>query len=176
MLQVNILQILEVTIERCIKWIRELAKRKYKWSIIKKRYFVACLQVNTSFIFPDFCWNEVCSNYTWNKLLQIIFHKVVTLAVKISQCILEVYFIFRVQKSIWSYSSISAGENTSRGINDLWSNSLEVRVQVYQSTYPIFKTISWLKNYISLSSCKHKYPEKEKKVWYWNFVHKWSIR
>ena len=43
------------------------------------------------------------------------------------------------------YSSISAGQNTNKSLHNLWSNGLAVRVLVYQTKDPRFKTIRWLK-------------------------------
>ena len=57
----------------------------------------------------------------------------------ISKSILEVYFIFRVQKYIQSISTISAGQNTNISLYKLWSNGLVVRVQVYQTKDSRFK-------------------------------------
>ena len=68
------------------------------------------------------------------------------------------------------YSSISARQNTSRGIYNLWSNDLVVRVQVYQTVGPRFKTMRWLKNCISLSSFKGQSNE------YQGFLGTWWLK
>ena len=52
------------------------------------------------------------------------------------------------------YSLNSAGENTSRGLHNLWGNGLVVRVQGYQTRDPTFETIRWLKNWLRLSHFK----------------------
>ena len=72
----------------------------------------------------------------------------------ISKSILEVYFIFRVQKYIWSIAQILAEQNTNKSLHNLWSNGLVVRVQVYQTKDPRFKTIRWLLN------CPSYHPSK----------------
>ena len=46
---------------------------------------------------------------------------------------------------------MSAGQNISRSIHNLWSNSPVVRAQVYQTIVTRLKTLRWPKNYISLS-------------------------
>ena len=51
-------------------------------------------------------------------------------------------------------SSISIGKNTNKILQDLWSNGLMVRAQVYLTKDLRFKTIKWLKNCLSLSSFK----------------------
>ena len=72
----------------------------------------------------------------------------------ISKSILAVYFIFRVQKYIWSIAEILAEENTNKSLHNLWSSGLVVRVQVYQTKDPRFKTIRWLLN------CPSYHPSK----------------
>ena len=73
----------------------------------------------------------------------------------VSKSILEVSFIFRVYTEVYlNYSSILAGLNTNRSLHNLWSNGLVVRAQVYQTKDPWFKTIRWLKNWLSISSFK----------------------
>ena len=68
----------------------------------------------------------------------------------ISKSTLEVYFIFRIYTEVYlKYSYISAGQNTNKSLHNLWNNGLVVRVQIYQTKDPRFKTISWLKNYFS---------------------------
>ena len=63
--------------------------------------------------------------------------------------------ILEVQKYIWSiHSSISAGQNTHKSLQNLWSNGLVNRVQVYQTKDPRFKTIRWLKNWLSFHPSK----------------------
>ena len=65
-----------------------------------------------------------------SKLFFHYFHDVTNFGSQnISKSILEVYFIFRAQKYIWSrYSSISLGQNTNISLHNLWSNDLVVRV------------------------------------------------
>ena len=52
------------------------------------------------------------------------------------------------------YSSISAGQDTNKRLHNLWSNGLVVSLQVYQTKYPRFKTIRWLKNCFSFHPSK----------------------
>ena len=86
----------------------------------------------------------------------------------ISKSILEVYFIFRVYTEVYlKYSSISAGQNTNKSLHNLRSNGLVVRVQVYQTKDPRFKTIKWLKNCLS---CQSNYIHK---VVHWD---KWTVK
>ena len=77
----------------------------------------------------------------------------------------KVYVIFRVQ-----YSSISAGENTNRTLHNLWRNGLVVRIQVYQTKDPRFKTIRWLKNCLCISSFKGQSNE------YQGFLETWWLK
>ena len=71
----------------------------------------------------------------------------------ISKSILEVYFIYSTEVYL-KYSSISAGQNTNKSLHNLWSNSLVVRLQVYQTKDSRFKTILWLKNRLSFHPSK----------------------
>ena len=96
------------------------------------------------------------TNYFLN-YFPIIFLKVENLKVKISKSILEVHFIFRVQQ----YIRISARQNISRSIHNLWSNDLMVRAQVYQTRCPRLKAIWWLKTCVSLSSFKGQLNEQQ---------------
>ena len=55
-----------------------------------------------------------------------------TLEIKISPKVYLKYTSSYLEyRSIFEYSSISAGENTNRSLHDLWSNGLVVRAQVY---------------------------------------------
>ena len=71
-----------------------------------------------------------------------------TLEIKISP---KLYWKYT---SYLEYGSIFAGQNTNKRLHSLWSNGLVVRVQVYQTKNPRFKTIRWLKNYLSFHSLK----------------------
>ena len=95
------------------------------------------------------------SKYTSNILLKIFsklfscyFHNVVN---KISsKNILEVQVSFSTRKKY------------CKSVDNIWSNGLKVKVQVYQTRGPRFKTIRWLKNYISLSSFAGQYNEYQR--------------
>ena len=64
------------------------------------------------------------------------------------------------------YSPISAGQNTNISY-ELWINGLVLRVQVYQTKDPRFKTIGWLKNCHNLSSFKVQSNEHQKFLGNW---------
>ena len=71
----------------------------------------------------------------------------------ISKIILEVYFTFTVQNYIWSIAQFQQ-DKTNKSLHNLWSNGLVVRVQVYLTKDPRFKTIRWLKNCLSFHPSK----------------------
>ena len=71
-----------------------------------------------------------------------------------SQFCLKVYLKYTSEVYL-KYSVNSAGENTSRGLHNLWGNGLVVRVQGYQTRDPTFETTRWLKNWLSLSYFKN---------------------
>ena len=71
----------------------------------------------------------------------------------ISKSILEVYFTFTVQNYIWSIAQFQQ-DKTNKSLHNLWSNGLVVRVQVYLTKDPRFKTIRWLKNCLSFHPSK----------------------
>ena len=79
--------------------------------------------------------------------------------VKISPKVYLTYPSYLKKRSIFKevylkYSSMSAGQNISRSIHNLWSNSPVVRAQVYQTIVTRLKTLRWPKSYISLSPCE----------------------
>ena len=72
----------------------------------------------------------------------------------ISKSILEVYFIFRVQKYIWSIAQFQQDKILIKVYIIYGGNGLVVSVQVYQTKDPRFKTIRWLKNCLSFHPSK----------------------
>ena len=72
----------------------------------------------------------------------------------ISKSILEVCFIFRVQKYIWSIAQFQQDKILIKVYIIYGGNGLVVSVQVYQTKDPRFKTIRWLKNCLSFHPSK----------------------
>ena len=112
--------------------------------------------------------------------------------VQISPKVFLKYTFYLEYRSICElYSYISARENTSRSLHNLWSNRIVDRVQVYQTRGPRFKTIKWLKNCSRLSFFQgqpNNYQEFLGTFWlklsphcdsaafrHWSLYIKWSI-
>ena len=138
-----------------------LKKLKYKVEVFKRlKYSEVYLKYTSSNL--KYIWSmlQVYLKYTsllsswWTEsILETnkfkLFFSVATFRNQnISKSILEVYFIFRVQKYIWSIAQFQQ-DKTSKSLHNLWNNGLVVRVQVYLTKDSRFKTIRWLKNCLS---------------------------
>ena len=58
----------------------------------------------------------------------------------------------------------------SRNLHNLWSNHLMIRVYVYKTRDPMFKTLRWLKNCLNLLSFKGQSNE------YQGFLGTWCLK
>ena len=100
-------------------------------------------------------WTQSILETYKSKLFFNYFHNVPNFASQnISKSILEVYFIFRVQKYIWSIAQFQQDKILIKVYIIYGGNGLVVSVQVYQTKDPRFKTIRWLKNCLSFHPSK----------------------
>ena len=114
----------------------------------------------------NFWWTQsILETYFYKSIFKLFsnhFLMFEALEVKLSPKVYLTYALYLKYRIYLNYSSMSAGQNTSRNIHILWSNGLVVRAQVYQTTVTRFKTLRLPKIYISLSWCKsqsNKYQE-----------------